>query len=137
MALLETSINIKAGRGQALVEFALVAPLLLTFLLGGLDITVFQWKKLVATQAAYVGAQVASQQYEDDDLEVIDEIQALASFIAADEVAIDRNASMLAPGDSVAINIQVSGPWSPQLLGYPRPIVECQARLLKEERELE
>lgn len=49
------------GRGQALVEFALVAPVLLLLLLGAIDLGRLLYAQIVITNAAKEGALVASQ----------------------------------------------------------------------------
>lgn len=126
----------KRQDGQALVEFAMVAPLLIAILIGGLDMSIFQWKKLVSSQAAYSGAALAAQQYEDDDSDVVAEIRAMADFIPTSDITINRSATLVNAGDSVEVSFTLTGPWTPQLFGMAAPTITCKSKLIKEERDV-
>ncbi len=119
-----------------MVEFAIVAPLLMLVMLGGLDVTINTWRKLMANHAVYTGTQLATQQDSTDDTAVKTQITTLAPFITNANISIDRNVTLVASADAVAISAKYQGLWIASLTGFAWPDMTSATTLLKEERPL-
>jgi len=61
----------RAEHGQALIEFALITPLLLLLLLGGIDVSFLMLDKQIVDRAAFAGARLAAVDQAADDAAVI------------------------------------------------------------------
>lgn len=99
--------KVQRSRGQALIEFALVLPILLLLILGAMDIGRLFTTKIVLTNAAREGANYLSRNI-DDYSGTWQAIQEEGSYSGIDLVYTDvdwANTNCCTPGSSVEIKI--------------------------------
>lgn len=131
-------------RGQDLIEFALVLPLLFIFLFGALDLGRAFFSYIAITNAAREGARYAVSygfEFDDNDayvphtLEIIDaarrEAQASGVNLSSANVQIscppdpDCNSALAVSGDVIKVSVEL--PFQPILAGFlPDPVIQME-----------
>jgi len=125
---------VKDSSGAAAVEFALVLPLLMLLLLGGLDWGYYFFVAQVTTNAAREGARVGSLEPTYDGLSEADARATVRQYISGAGFDPDKTGASVTitfPGE--AINVAVSYPVG-SLTGFLRIVVPAAARATSEMR---
>jgi Flp pilus assembly protein TadG len=108
----------KADRGSAVVEFALVMPVLLVVTLGMLQVGLMVRDQLIVTQAARAGAREAS---------VAESVQEIRAAVVSSAVGIDparvavTTAAAAARGSSRSVRVTYDMPISVPFVGWLFP----------------
>ena len=92
-------------KGQAMIEFALIVPILLTMVFGIIEFGNLYTVKLSIDSALREGVRTASVQTTADDSAILTSIQTVRADITSGYVTISPSDSTRASGDNVTITI--------------------------------
>lgn len=110
--------SMRSERGQTMVEFALVAPVLLLVLFGVIQFGILYRDYVTITDAARVGARTAavSRHQADPVATTLAKVRAAADDLDQADLQVAVSASGWNPGDDVTV--QASYPYRVSLLGF-------------------
>ena len=108
---------LKKRRGQALVEFALVLPILLSLLVGIVDIGFLYNHQLTLTNAAREGARMGTLGH--DEAEVLDDIEAYLTASAYSPMPAAGDIDVTIANGQVTVDIESQVPWLFAMSGAP------------------
>ena len=94
---------IKNNRGQAMVEFALVLPILLLLIIGSMEFGLIIHKYLVVAEAAREGARSAA--VGNSNATVISVVKTAASPLVAEQLTITISPTTRVRGDGVTVTV--------------------------------
>lgn len=113
-------------QGQALLEFALVLPILLLLVFGIIEFGIIFFDNLVITQAAREGARVGVVGGSDTEIRGIVEQSAGSLDLSRMQIVIDPDQSGRSRGDSLKVevyyNVPILTPIMGQLIPNPYPL---------------
>lgn len=107
----------KKRRGQALVEFALVLPILLSLLVGIVDIGFLYNHQLTLTNASREGARMGTLGH--DEAEVLDDVKAYLTASGYTPMPPDADIDVTIAGGQVTVDINSQVPWLFAMSGAP------------------
>lgn len=107
----------KKRRGQAIVEFALVLPLLLALLVGIVDIGFLYNHQLTLTNAAREGARLGALGH--TEAEVLDDVKAYLATSGYEPMPPDSDIDVTIAGGQVTVDIESEVPWLFAMSGDP------------------
>lgn len=107
----------KKRRGQAMVEFALVLPLLLSLLVGIVDIGYLYNHQLILTNAAREGARMGTLGH--DEAEVLDDVKSYLTDSGFTPMPADADIDVTIAGEQVTVDINTEVPWLFAMSGSP------------------
>lgn len=120
------------NRGQSMVEFALIAPVLCLLVFGGFDIGIAMWRKMIMNQAVISGVRVAAMQSTANDADVQTTIEGIASFITNADITINRSYTILSSSDSVKVTVTYTNSYLTQFLPGGSLLMTASMSMLKE-----
>lgn len=124
-------------RGAAAVEFALIAPLMLLFTFGMIEISRMMMVKNAATQASREGARVAVLPGSESD-DVRTRVQEELSLMSIDVATIELEPEIISnapPGSNVTVRIRVNPDdvsWVPSFLTFTIPEISATSVMRRE-----
>lgn len=127
----------KERRGAAAVEFALIAPLMLLFTFGMVEISQMMMVKNAATQASREGARVAVLPGSESD-DVRTRVKEELSHMAIDIATIELDPEIISnapPGSNVTVRVRVDPDdvrWVPSFLTYMVPEISSVSVMRRE-----
>ncbi len=104
-------------RGQAMVEFALVLPLLLALLVGIVDIGYLYNHQLTLTNASREGARMGTLGH--DEAEVLDDVKAYLTASGFTPMPADADIDVTIANEQVEVAISTEVPWLFAMSGAP------------------
>ena len=119
-------------RGQSMLEFALIAPVLLLLTFGSFDLGITMWKKMLINQAVISGVRVAATQTTADDAQVKTVVKNVASFLGDSNITINRSYTILSASDSVELKIAYTQTFLTQLLPWANMVLNARMSMIKE-----
>ena len=122
----------KKSRGQSMVEFALIAPVLCLLVFGGFDVGIAMWRKMIINQAVISGTRLAAMQSTANDTDVNTTIKGIASFITDSDITINRSYTILSSDDSVKVTVTYSNSYLTQFLPGGSLLLTSSMSMLKE-----
>lgn len=120
------------SRGQSMVEFALIAPVLCLMSFGSFDIGIAMWNKMLLNQAVYLGMRVASTQSVVNDTNVRTAVKGVAAFATDPDIVINRNYTILTSNDAIELTVTHKNTYLTQFLPGGSLLLTSRMTMLKE-----
>lgn len=123
--------------GAAAVEFALIAPLMILFTFGLIEIGRLMLVKESATQATREGARLAIRPNAET-TEVVQRVEEELALMSVDQANIDIDPASLdlaTPGTYVTVKVSIpteSVSWIPGFFSFQAPYIEAQSVMRRE-----
>lgn len=124
-------------RGAAVVEFALIAPLMLFFTFGMIEISRMMMVKNAATQATREGARAAVLPYASNQA-VLERVQQELGLVSVDSAVIETepaNVATASPGSNILVRVRInpdSVSWVPTFVSFTIPEIVAESTMRKE-----
>lgn len=124
-------------RGAAVVEFALIAPLMLFFTFGMIEISRMMMVKNAATQATREGARAAVLPYASNQA-VLERVQQELGLVSVDSAVIETepaNVATAPPGSNISVRVRInpdSVSWVPSFVSFTVPEIVAESTMRKE-----
>jgi Flp pilus assembly protein TadG len=132
-----TSNRTPARLGAAAIEFAVIAPLMILFTFGLIEIGRFMLVKQSATHATREGARVAVRPTADVDT-VIDRVTEELAILSITDAAIEIDPNPLTnavPGSQVTVRVRISIDsisWVPDYFNFPVSDIVAESTMRRE-----